>query len=180
MKGLLLITLLSFALASCFKSDNRDLGSYSVADGYIRYQLNNFPFEINGGYSSFSNTGIGVYGRKQLRSATVENTRYIIIGQLSARRSITIVIATDSLTTGTYTTSSSSNPITTTKFDSVQYSGNRAEDVLHLEIIRNTNGTIDGTFSGKLSTATTANGSTTYNEGFITNGVLKNVAISYQ
>ncbi|GEO09960.1 hypothetical protein [Segetibacter aerophilus] len=180
MKGLLLITLLSFTLASCFKTDNRNLGVYNVADGYIRYQLNNFPFEINGGYSSFSNTGIGVYGRKQLKTTTGENTRYVIVGQLSARRSITIVIATDSLTTGTYTTSSSSNPITTTKFDSVQYSVNRSEDVLNLDIIRNTNGTIDGTFSGKLSNATTDTGTTMYAPGLISNGVFKNIAISYQ
>jgi hypothetical protein len=180
MKTLYLIALLNFGLISCLKSDNRNLGVYNVADGYMRYQLNNFSFEMNGGYSSFSSTRIGVYDRKQLKSSMAENTRYIISGQLSAKKSITIAINTDSLTTGSYTTSYSPNPITVTKFDSVQYSANRVEDVLQLDIIRNGNGTIDGTFSGKLSTSTITDGSTTYTRGVITNGVFKNVAISYQ
>jgi hypothetical protein len=179
MKRLLLITSISFGLISCFKSDNRDLGVYNIADGYIRYQVNNFPFEINGGYNSFSNTGVGVYGRKQLKSANVPATRYTIIGQLSVRKTINIVIITDSLKTGSYTTSTSSNGLTFAKIDSIQYSGNRPDDILNLNITRNSTGTIDGTFSGKLSYATTASGSTTYTDGVIANGVFQNVAITY-
>ncbi|MCW3078910.1 hypothetical protein [Segetibacter sp.] len=179
MKPIFLITLISFALTSCLKTSNRNLGVYNTADGYISYQLNNYPFEINGGYNSFSNTGIGVYGRKLPRSATIESSRYTIVGQLSARRSIAIVLVTDSLTSGTYTTSHSSNPITTAKFDSAQYAGNRPADILRVEVVRNPNGTIDGTFSGQLSASVTANGATTYTEGLITNGVFKNVVINY-
>ena len=179
MKKVLLIILPLLGLMSCFKSDNRDLGVYNISDGYMRYQVNNFPFEMNDGYNSFSTTGIGVYGRKQLKSATVPATRYVIIGQLTTRKSINLVIITDSLQSGTYTSSTSPSALTLVKMDSLQYAGNRAEDVLNLNITRNLTGTVDGTFSGKLSSAKTANSSTSYTEGMITNGVFKNVSITY-
>ena len=179
MKNFLLITFCSFSLISCFKSDNRDLKAYNITNGYIRYQVNNSPFEINGGYIEFSTTGVGVYGRKQLKSANVPATRYTIIGQLNARKTINIVITTDSLKSGSYTTGTSSDGVTFAKIDSIQYSGNRSTDILEVNITRNATGTIDGSFSGKLSYPTLANGSTTYTEGIITNGVLQNVAITY-
>lgn len=179
MKRLLLITISGFLLMSCFKSDNRDLGVYNTADGYIRYQLHGFPFEMNGGYNSFSTTDTGVYARKQLKSATIPATRYVIIGQLSARKSINIIIVTDSLKSGSYTTGSTDNGITIAKFDTVDYSANRSQDVLNLNITRNISGTIEGTFSGKLSVAKTINGTTVFTEAFISNGFFQNVAISY-
>lgn len=179
MKKVFSIILPILGLVSCFKSENRDLGVYNISDGYMRYQVNNFPFEMNGGYNSFSNTGIGVYGRKQLKSAAVPATRYVIIGQLSTRKAINMVIITDSLQTGTYTTNALPGALTMIKIDSLQYAGNRPEDVLSLKITRNPTGTVDGTFSGKLSAAKTTNSSTTYTDGLITNGVFKNVSIAY-
>ena len=179
MKIFLFLAFVSFALISCFKSDNRELGVYNIADGYIRYQVNNAPFEINGGYSDFSNKGIGVYGRKQLKSASVPATRYLITGQLTNKRTINLFIITDSLKTGTYTTSTSTNAMSFAKIDTIQYAGNRPDDILNVNITRGVSGTIEGTFSGKLSVAKTANGSTTYTDGIITNGFFQNVVISY-
>jgi hypothetical protein len=179
MKSFLLVIVLSLALVSCFKSDNRDLGVYNISNGYIRYQVNNFPYEINGGYTSFSSTGVGVYCKKQLKSASVPSTRYTIIGQLSAKKSINIVIITNSLKSGAYVTTTASNGVTFANVDSIQYSGNRTEDILNLNITRNATGIIEGTFSGKLSNAKTINGSTTYIDGIISNGFFQNVAVNY-
>lgn len=173
MKGFLLVIVSSLALVSCFKSDNRDLGVYNISNGYIRYQVNNFPYEINGGYNSFSNTGVGVYCKKQLKSASVPSTRYTILGQLSPKRSINLIIITDSLKSSSYVITATANA------DTIQYSGNRTEDILNLNITRNANGTIEGTFSGKLSNSRIINGSATYIEGIISNGFFQNVGINY-
>lgn len=166
-------------VSSCFKTDNRDLGVYNTDDGYITYQVNNYPYEINGGYSSFSSRGVGVYARKLLKTSSIPTTRYVVFAQLSPRQQINLIIVTDSLTTGSYKTSNSAGALSFIKIDTTQYSTNRVEDVVTLNIIRSVNGRIEGTFTGKLSEPKSDNSVITYAEGIITNGVFKNVRIGY-
>jgi hypothetical protein len=179
MKRFVFIILSTLMLVSCLKTGSRNLGVYDTSNGYIRYQLNNYPIEINGGYSSFSTKGVGVFGRKLATLPNGPATRYTIFGQLSTKVAINMVVVTDSLKLGSYTTGTSTDGTTFARLDSIQYAGNRAEDVLHLTITRNSSGTVDGTFSGKLSLAGTAGGSPTFTDGVITNGVFQNVAINY-
>src|SRR4051812_44331077 len=133
MKKCILIILSSFALASCFKSDNRDLGADYSGEGYLKYEFNGFPYEYTGGTKSITSRGIGVYAKKQLKSATVPATRYSIFGQIGATKQINIVIVTDSLKTGTYTTGIA-NAATLVKIDSIQYTSNRPADFLTVTI----------------------------------------------
>jgi hypothetical protein len=180
MKKCLLIIISSFALVSCFKSDNRYLGADYSGEGYLKYELNGFPYEYTGGSKSLASRGIGVYAKKQLRSASVPATQYTILGQLGATKQLNIVIVTDSLKTGTYTTSTSANAETFVKVDSIQYANNRSADFLTVTISNNSGGIIEGTVSGKLSSPSLSdNRSATYTDGVVTNGAFKNVIIQY-
>jgi hypothetical protein len=178
MKRIILLCLVTVSLTSCLKIANRELGVYNIADGYIAYQVNGYPFEINGGYNSFANTGTGVYCTKQLKSVDVPTTRYILTGQLTQKKTIQLVIETDSLVSGSYNASVGTG-MTLAKIDTVEYSGIRAEDVLTVNITRNATGILEGAFSGKLSFIKNDNHASAFEEGVITNGVFKNVSIRY-
>ncbi|MCW3109784.1 MAG: hypothetical protein JWQ09_4290 [Segetibacter sp.] len=180
MKKISFIILSAFTLVSCFKSDHRDLGVDYSGEGYLKYELNGLPFEYTGGYKRLTSGGIGVFARKLPKSATVPVARYTIMGQIGVNKLINIVIITDSLKTGSYTTSTFSNAVTSVKIDSIQYSNNRSADFLTVTISKYSAGIIEGTVSGKLSASKTANGSTTYTDGVITNGVFQNVIMQYQ
>lgn len=179
MKKNCILIILTISFVSCLKSGNRNLGPDKSPNGSIEFMLNNYPYEFTGGYNDIITSGIGVYSRKQLKSATIPSTRYTINGQLGAGKTINIVIITDSLKAGSYTTSSFANGPTYVKIDSIQYSNHRAVDFLSVNISKNTAGIIAGTFSGKLSVSKTLNGSITYTDGLITNGVFENVVTRY-
>lgn len=180
MKKLSFVILSAFALVSCLKSDNRDLGIDYSGDGYLKYELNGQPFEYTGGYTRVTSGGIGVFARKIPKSSTVPSARYTITGQIGVNKVINIVIITDSLKTGNYTTSSFANGVTSIKVDSVQYSNNRSADFLNITISNYSAGIIEGTVSGKLSASKTVNGSTTYTDGVVTNGAFKKIVVQYQ
>jgi hypothetical protein len=137
------------------------------------------PFEYTGGYKRVTASGIGVYARKVIPSAAGNAFRYTITGQIGVNKQINIVIITDSLKTGSYTTSLLSNAVTSVKIDSIQYLNNRPEDILTITITKHLAGIIEGSVSGKLSSAKTENGSSTYTDAVITNGLFKNVVMQY-
>jgi hypothetical protein len=143
------------------------------------YELNGFPYEYTGGYKRLSLNGIGVYAKKQPKTSTVPTARYIITGQIGVNKTFNIAIITDSLKTGSYTTSTYASGVTSVKVDSIQYLNNRPADFLTVNISRYSGSTIEGTVSGKLSAAKTASGATTYTDAMITKGVFKNVVIQY-
>ena len=179
MKSTVFAVLSIFIMVSCLKSARRDLGPDKSVNGSLKYLLDNFPVEITGGFSDISSTRIGVYAQKQIKSATVPVTRYTIVGQIESAISVNIVIPTDSLRPGSYTTAVLSNGVTLVKRDSIQYSNNRPVDNLTVNIVRNSGGTIDGNFEGRLSLAKTVSGSTTYTTAAITSGSFEKVAVRY-
>ncbi len=176
MKKILPSIILAFTLVSCFKNTHRDLGPDDYPNGYIRYQVNGWQLEYSGGYDNITSAGIGVYCLKEKQSATVPSTRYTVKAQLGAAKTINIVIVTDSLQVGSYTTGTTiASGITSATVDSNKYYNNRPIDFLNVYISRFSEGTIDGTFSGRLSSAKTENGSNAYQDGLITNGFFQNV-----
>jgi hypothetical protein len=174
MRKILFIALIALICTSCLKSANRNLGP--DPDGYIRYQVNSMQLEYSGGYDAISSTGVGVYATKQIETSSAN--RYTITGQLGNNKTIKIVIVTDSLQRGPYTTASTAGT-TLAYVDSAQFTNNRPVDYLTVSISRVSNGTIDGTFSGRLSNSKTIDGVTTYSDGLVTDGLFQNVAIHY-
>lgn len=179
MKQCIVFFLSAVIFCSCMKSDNRDFGIDYSPEGYLKYLFDGSPFEYSGGPKSLTERGIGVYAKKQLKSATVPATRYIITGQIGVANQINVVIVTDSLKPGTFVSTSAASAPTSIKKDSAVYTGNRPGDGLTINISSFSKGIIEGTISGKLSNAKTTNGSTTYKDAEITNGSFKNLVVLY-
>lgn len=163
---------------SCNKSN--DTSANSTQSVYIKFKLNGAQYQFNGGYSSVTSTGEGVYGLKILASTILSKTIYEIQGQSGNNRVINLVIVSDSLKSQSYNTPTiSSNNFypSLVNIDGKLYGTFQASDVISITINRYSVGTIDGNFSGNLSQSL-SNG-TQFLNGSITEGEFKNVKIIY-
>ena len=173
-----IIILILFPFISCKKDNTVNPTSVQV---YMKYKLDGVLQDYTGDVGSLVSTGTGVTASKD-PVPNSSNKVYMLWGQKSSEHVLTFNFPTDSLQVGQYKfdhqigfqsmcelkiVNSSVTHRYTLRFD--------RGDVMTTNITRYSNGSIDGTFSGRL----TYYDFITYTSVNITEGEFKNVPIYY-
>lgn len=165
---------------SCKKTTDNNRNTSD--DAYIKYKVNGTQVEFKGDYLHYLSTVNGIYVTKT-KFPTAPQSTYIFLGQSGPNNIIRFQIETDSLQTRTYNvyptlTTGGGNPmiiVNTKPYTAYTFDGTQK---ITVNISRYSQGTTDGTFSGKLYWQSIST-PVTYDSINVMEGEFKNAQIIY-